>query len=101
MRVIIANDYSGQFRRMAGRINARFAGGAWFPGWRAGFTNIGPSSSFQSIFGVNFPALGSLVGVNTFTLTAADVTPAPYNQPPYAAAGDTDSDVCTVTGVAP
>ena len=32
---------------------------------------------------------------------AKDVTPAPYNQPPYPPEGDVDSDRCTVTGVAP
>ena len=41
------------------------------------------------------------MGDNVFTLVAEDVTPAPYNQPPYAASGDTDSGACTVTGLAP
>jgi hypothetical protein len=37
------------------------------------------------------------VGLNEFRLFAADVTPAPYNQPPYPPAGDTDTDGCTIT----
>ena len=32
---------------------------------------------------------------------AEDVTPPPYNQPPYPPEGDSDSDSCVVTGVAP
>ena len=38
---------------------------------------------------------------DSFTLVAEDVTPAPYNRPPYTAAGDTSTDGCTVTGLAP
>jgi hypothetical protein len=49
----------------------------------------------------NLPALSSLVGDNTFELVAEDVTPSPYNQPPYPPAGDTDTDICTATGIAP
>jgi hypothetical protein len=41
------------------------------------------------------------VGTNTFILSAQDVTPPPYNLPPYAPAGDTDQVTCTVTAAAP
>jgi hypothetical protein len=41
------------------------------------------------------------VGVSTFTLTGVDVTPAPYNQPPYTPSGDSDSAGCTITASAP
>ena len=34
-------------------------------------------------------------------MTVADVTPPPYNLPPYPPAGDTDTAGCTVTGAAP
>jgi hypothetical protein len=49
----------------------------------------------------SIPALATLIGTNMFTLSAADVTPAPYNQPPYPASGDVASDVCSVVGIAP
>ncbi len=42
-----------------------------------------------------------LTGDNRFVLIAEDVTPAPYNQPPYPPAGDSAADACTVTGTAP
>jgi len=41
------------------------------------------------------------VGENLFTLLAEDVTPSPYNQPPFPAAGDAVSDLCTVTANSP
>lgn len=47
------------------------------------------------------PAMGPLVGENTFTLVVEDVTPPPWNLPPYPPAGDTAVSACTVTGIAP
>ena len=52
-------------------------------------------------FGITLPVQLSLVGDNNFTLRAMDVTPAPYNQPPYAPSGALDSDLCTVVGLKP
>ncbi len=57
--------------------------------------------SFISSWNQNIPAMASVIGNNVFTLAAEDVTPAPYNQPPYPPAGDTDTAFCTVTGIAP
>ncbi len=101
MTVELANLYGGQTRRLAGRLELDLAGGQHYGSWRAGWSNIGPSNSYLTSWGQFIPALGSLVGVNTFTLLAEDVTPAPYNQPPYPAAGDQASDNCTVTGILP
>ncbi len=42
-----------------------------------------------------------LIGTNMFTLRAFDVTPAPYNQPPYPASGDSANAVCSVVGIPP
>ena len=39
------------------------------------------------------------MGPNEFALVVEDVTPAPFNQPPYAPSGDTATDACTVTGL--
>jgi len=88
-------------RRAAGSLQLTIASGATYSNWRAGSTNLSPSEVFSSTWNQTFPALAALVGVNELTLFAGDVTPPPYNQPPYAAAGDTDSAVCSVTGVAP
>ena len=87
--VSLVNNYEGQTRRVAASIAITTGNGSNFPNWRAGFTNIAASSSFNASFNVALPTLGSLVGTNTFSLAAVDVTPAPFNQPPYPPAGDT------------
>ncbi len=73
--VTLANRYDGQIRRLAGRIDVGLANGANYPSWRAGFTNVAPGESYVASWVQSFPALGSLVGDNTFTLVAEDVTP--------------------------
>jgi hypothetical protein len=99
--VMLDNLYTGQTRRISGRMDASFAGGQFFSFWRAGYTNVAAGGNFSTSWNQNLPALGTLVGSNVFNLVAEDVTPAPYNQPPYPPAGDTDSQDCTVIGIAP
>jgi len=88
MWVTLDNLYSGQSRRVAARIDVHLAnieaGGSYFTSW------------YQSL-----PALGTLVGDNVFTIIAEDVTPSPYNQPPYPPAGDTCSSWQMITAEAP
>lgn len=97
----LQNLYEEQSRTLAGRLEVDLAGGQHFGSWRAGYTNLAPEASFVASWNQSIPALGSLIGVNTFTLMAQDVTAAPYNQPPYAPAGDTDEAACTVTATTP
>jgi len=101
MTVTITNEYAGLSRRMAGRIDIALANGSNIGNWRAGYTNVNPGDSYQANWGTMIPATGSVIGTNIFTLVVEDVTPSPYNQPPYPPAGDTASDSCTVEGVAP
>jgi hypothetical protein len=101
LEATMENRFTGITRRMAARINVELANGQGFSNWRAGFTNIGPDGTFSASWMQTIPALASLVGDNRFTLAAEDVTPAPYNQPPYAPSGDTARNGCTVTGAAP
>jgi hypothetical protein len=77
------------------------AGGGCFSNWRVGWTNLDVGRSHSTTWNQNIPAPGSMAGSNLFALTAADVAPAPHNQPPYPAAGDTDTAFCTVVGNAP
>jgi formylglycine-generating enzyme required for sulfatase activity len=88
-------------RTVAGRIDVTLASGTYYPSWRAGYTNLSPGEMYFTVWNQGLPALGTLLGDNLFSLIAADVTPAPYNQPPYPASGDTDTAVCSVTGIAP
>ena len=86
---------------MAAHMDATLAGGSFFPNWRAGYANLSAGESLVTSWMQTIPALGAVIGDNIFTIVAQDVTPAPFNQPPYPAAGDTASDACTVTGMAP
>ena len=95
------SNLTDENRRVAGWINVTVAAGTSYNNWRAGWTNLSPAEVFNSIWSQNFPALGTLVGDNVFTLVGEDVTPAPYNQPPFQPSGDTDSDSMTVAASAP
>jgi len=101
MQAALTNQYTGQSRRVAGRIDVLLAGGDLFANWRAGYTNLGPGESWSASWNTTIPAVGSVIGDNTFTLVAVDVTPSPFNQPPYPPDGDSDQTACTVTGIAP
>jgi hypothetical protein len=95
------SNLTDENRRAAGRVNVILGNGTPYTNWRAGFTNLSPAEVFTTFWNQSFPALASLVGNNVFTLQGQDVTPAPYNQPPFAPSGDTDSDSVTITATAP
>lgn len=97
----LENNYSDQIRRMAARLDALLADGDSYTNWRSGWANIAAGSNYTTSWMQSIPALSALVGENRFTLHAWDITPAPYNQPPYPADGDSDSDTSVVTGIAP
>ncbi len=99
--VALTNMYATQVRRIAGRVDVTLANGEYFSNYRAGYTNVAASDSYVTSWNTTIPELGSMIGDNEFTLVAEDVTPAPYNQPPYLPAGDTATASCTVTGIAP
>ncbi len=101
MTVTLQNLYAGQLRRLAGRIDVRLASGTNYSIWKAGYANVAPGSSMVVAWNQNIPAVAGVLGDNLFTLYAADVTPSPYNQPPYPASGALDTSECTVTGMAP
>lgn len=91
-------NMTGHTRRMAGRIDVQLAGGATFPNWRSGYTTISGGEQYSTNWVQHLPRLGSLIGYNVFTLAAEDVTPAPWNQPPYPPSGSRSTDSCTVKG---
>jgi subtilisin family serine protease len=100
-QVGVTNLYTGFTRTDHVTLDVLTAGGMSIAGWKQGAVNIGPGDTFSTGFNTTIPAAGTVIGDNTFTLTAVDVTAAPYNQPPYPASGDTAVDSCTVTGIAP
>lgn len=99
--VTLTNLAPGESRRVAARLGVLTAGGQSYPGWRTGWSNLDDGESFTAFWTQQFPALPGLAGTSTFGIVAEDVTPPPFNQPPYLPAGATDSDACTVTGTAP
>jgi len=99
--VTLTHHNLGLTRRLAGRINVNLASGGSFSNWRAGYTNVSSGETFAIAWNQTLPAVGSLAGESIFTLETRDVTPAPFNQPPYPAAGDTATNGCAITGVAP
>lgn len=101
MTAVLANNIPGQSRRVTAQVNVNLANGAYFSNWRSGFTSIPAGSSFTTAWNQFLPALGALIGENYFTLVAADVTPSPYNQPPYPPSGDMHNDGCQLTAVGP
>jgi hypothetical protein len=88
-------------RRDAGRINARTGNGVTYSNWKSGYTNLGPNATYLTNWNQMIPALSAVIGDNIFTLAGMDVTPSPFNQPPYPASGGTATDVCTVHASAP
>jgi len=101
MRVSLTNTYPDQIRQVAARINVTLAGGQSITNWRGGYTNLDPGETHETVWTQSLPAMGRLVGINHFDLEAEDVTPIPYNQPPYPPAGDTATGGCTISAAAP
>ncbi len=98
---VTLTNLTAENRRAAGQIDVLPAGGSPVTNWRAGWTNLAPLEVFTTGWNQSFPALGSLIGSNLFTLTGADTTPPPYNQPPYAPSGSSDTASFTLSCTAP
>ena len=94
----LTNLLPGEERQVAGTVAVTLAGGAHYPQWRTGQTTLSGGQTLVSRWNQRIPAMESLVGPNVFEFTLQDVTPPPFNQPPYTASGDTSADSCTVTG---
>ena len=101
LRAQLSNLAPDQPRRIVGRVHVLLASGSLIGNWRSGYTNMAPGEQRIISWKQFIPASGDLVGENYFQLVGLDVTPSPFNQPPYLPAGDTDSAFCVVTGVAP
>lgn len=97
----LTNQYMAQYRRAAGRISVQLANGQHYPNWRSGFATLPPGISHRASWNLSIPALPALIGDHSFTLTTEDVTPAPFNLPPYPPSGDVDIRSVTVTGIKP
>jgi hypothetical protein len=101
MTVNLVNNSEDQARTAAGHIDLLLGNGVVYDNWRSGWVNLEPGGWTRQFWNQEIPAHHSFFGSSEFRLVVEDVTPAPYNQPPYLASGDVSSRVCTVTGAAP
>lgn len=97
----LTNRYQGFTRILAGRLDVHLAQGQFYSNWRSGYTNLGPGETFSTGWLTTIPALSSVIGENLFILHTEDVTPPPFNLPPYAPSGDTCEITSIVTAGAP
>ena len=88
-------------RVVAGHIDVMIANGTIFTDARTGHVTVAPDDVATVSWLVKIPAEPSVIGDNRFTVNGEDVTPAPYNQPPYLQSGDKDLDYCIITAYAP
>jgi len=88
-------------RTAAFTLGLRLAGGQYYSNWRSGVTTISPEVDFWDLWMLVLPDLWSFAGENQLLLSLEDVTPPPYNQPPYQPSGGTAFDTFIVTGIAP
>jgi len=101
MTATLTNNFTGTARRLAGLINLTLANGFYQANWKSGHATVAPGGSQAYSWNQFIPHWMSTTGTNICELVAEDVTPAPYNQPPYPPSGDTDDDSCAVMGIAP
>lgn len=88
-------------RRAAGRADLHFSDGDTWTGWRSGVYDLSGQGSDYISWSVAVPALQPLLGQLRLDLDITDVTPAPWNQPPYAPSGDMAEKSCTVEVIPP
>jgi bacillopeptidase F len=98
---VLLDNRVGDPRRVAARLALTLAGGAHYDSFRSGYVNLSGDGSYTAEWNQYLPAMGPLAGQNLFTITGWDVTPAPYNQPPYLPSGDSDTGSAMVTGLVP
>jgi len=87
-------------RTFAGRIDVALGNGSRIDGWRRGYSNLLAGDAYYFSMRQPFGAYSSLVGENRFRMVVVDVTPAPWNQPPYPPSGQLDSDLVAVHAAA-
>ncbi len=94
MTVRLLNRVPDHTRQVAARIQLDLANGQSFDNWKAGYQSIAGGTRASTSWYQRIPALISLIGKFQFTLFVEDVTPAPWNQPPYPASGYRAEDRC-------
>ena len=94
---ITAANNSPYYRRLSYRVDVTKANGGFISNVWSGWSNVAPYSAKSEVRTLTIPNIPSVIGDNVFELHVLDITPPPYNQPPFPPDGGTDSDTCTVT----
>jgi len=92
-----ASDYP---RALAGRVDLTLANGGVISGWRRGYTNLPAGDAYYTGLIQALGTFPSLVGDNRCRIVVQDVTPPPYNQPPFPPSGQQDTDLVAVHAAA-
>ncbi len=101
IEALIHND-SSRVRRVAATLDLQLSGGYYMANLTSGRKVLAPGQTYPWGISRIFPSHPLVVGVNTFRVSAYDITEYPYNQPPdYPASGDTAVDTCEVECLIP
>jgi hypothetical protein len=88
-------------RIVDGRIDLWLGGGAPLYEWRFQAVELSPMGSWNRCWNNELRDLQSLEDQNIARLTVVDVTPPPFNQPPYPPSGFVVEDTCFFWGIQP
>jgi len=98
---VIGSNHTIERRRLAGRVDITLADSTHYSYYRSGYTNLHPGECYSVSWNQLIPAIPAVVGSNLCKLIAEDITPPPYNQPPYTPSGGTDTDTFVLNASAP
>jgi len=89
------NEYANYHRRLAATVTVDLPNGEHFTDYKRGYTNLAPATSHQFSWTEHLTS-NAMVGAIEAHLSVQDVTPTPYNQPPYPPSGAMVSESCVV-----
>jgi hypothetical protein len=98
--VIIENLVNSP-RTVDGQIDLLLGGGEVIYEWRFRVVDVEPSGTSYQCWNNQLWDLPSFEEKNIARLRVVDVTPPPYNQPPYPPSGATAEDTCFFWGIGP
>jgi len=88
-------------RVVDGKIDLWLGGGSPYYNWRFRAVSLAASGTWNQCWNNQVDDLQTLEEKNIVRLTVVDVTPPPYNQPPYPPSGATATDVTWFWGDRP
>jgi hypothetical protein len=88
-------------REIAARLNAKLPDGTVVENLGFSHRVFEAGETYQKFWVKHFPNIDRLDGIVTFQLYALDVTPAPWNQPPYPPSGQMDTSELPIRIIVP